>query len=95
MPKNSKTISLKVPVLLDDAAGGVVQVKIRASLDLTNPTLTFYEGEYVELYKLTHTKSGATKRVNLQWLENNLEPEDFKVIGEAFANVQDVVVSDD
>ena len=91
MPKNSKTksntISLKVPVLLDDAAGGVVQVKIRASLDLTNPTLTFYEGEDVELYKLTHTKSGATKRVNLQWLENSLEPEDYKVIEEAFASI--------
>ena len=86
MPKNNKTISLKVPVLLDDSAGGVTQIFIRASFDLLNPTLVLYEGEEIELYKLTHTKSGVVKRVNLQWLENNLEPEDYAAITDAFAS---------
>lgn len=89
------SISIKVPTVFDDDDGGIVAVDVKAKLDVTNTTTIKFDGDDVVMFSLTHQKSGATKRVNFGWLENNLPKPSLKKVKTALKATLEADVDDD
>lgn len=89
------SISIKVPTVFDDDDGGILAVDVKAKLDVTNTTTIKFDGEDVVMYTLVHQKSGATKRVNYGWLENNLAKPSLKKVTTALKETLEADVDDD